>query len=246
MMQTRIPGCTLLAVSHIKSKVSYFKNKFCALLELKHASGFSWDKARGCVVVDDDVFSGWVKFCHPKASGLNNKPLPFWDDLYFSFGAEMATGADAVQLGDATSKVHSRGGISSPVGADVEKVDSYTIPSNVDHNAVMEDLINQGIDVHASSLKDIEAEITSKNAAAKGKQTGTSLGSKRPGKLFMEDDRAQIVTTMAIASDNIARIADSYYIEGELAVRRQSLYQELSGFPDLTSSSEDDNEAPES
>ncbi|CAN1192206.1 hypothetical protein LINPERHAP2_LOCUS41433 [Linum perenne] len=88
----------------------------------------------------------------------------------------MATGADAVQLGDATSKVHSRGGISSPVGADVEKVDSYTIPSNVDHNAVMEDLINQG----------------------------------------------------------------------ELAVRRQSLYQELSGFPDLTSSSEDDNEAPES
>ncbi|CAN1192204.1 hypothetical protein LINPERHAP2_LOCUS41433 [Linum perenne] len=183
---------------------------------------------------------------HPKASGLNNKPLPFWDDLYFSFGAEMATGADAVQLGDATSKVHSRGGISSPVGADVEKVDSYTIPSNVDHNAVMEDLINQGIDVHASSLKDIEAEITSKNAAAKGKQTGTSLGSKRPGKLFMEDDRAQIVTTMAIASDNIARIADSYYIEGELAVRRQSLYQELSGFPDLTSSSEDDNEAPES
>ncbi|CAN1192203.1 hypothetical protein LINPERHAP2_LOCUS41433 [Linum perenne] len=209
-MQTRIPGCTLLAVSHIKSKVSYFKNKFCALLELKHASGFSWDKARGCVVVDDDVFSGWVK------------------------------------LGDATSKVHSRGGISSPVGADVEKVDSYTIPSNVDHNAVMEDLINQGIDVHASSLKDIEAEITSKNAAAKGKQTGTSLGSKRPGKLFMEDDRAQIVTTMAIASDNIARIADSYYIEGELAVRRQSLYQELSGFPDLTSSSEDDNEAPES
>ncbi|CAN1315984.1 hypothetical protein LINPERPRIM_LOCUS29902 [Linum perenne] len=61
MMHTRLEGCQLLAVPHIKSKVRYFKDKFAALLELKQASGFGWDETRGCVVADDDVFNGWVK-----------------------------------------------------------------------------------------------------------------------------------------------------------------------------------------
>ncbi|CAN1335201.1 hypothetical protein LINPERPRIM_LOCUS36667 [Linum perenne] len=160
MMHTRLEGCQLLAVPHIKSKVRYFKDKFAALLELKQASGFGWDETRGCVVADDDVFNGWVK--------------------------------------------------------------------------VMEDLLNQGIDMHATRLKDVEAEITSKAAGTKGKASGTSSGSKRSRQLFTDDDRLRLAGTMASASDNLARIANNYCIEGDLAVRRQYLYQELSTFPDLT------------
>ncbi|CAN1320236.1 hypothetical protein LINPERPRIM_LOCUS31602 [Linum perenne] len=115
----------------------------------------------------------------------------------------------------------------------MEQVDSYTIPSIIDHNVIMEELINQGIDMHTTSLKDLEAEITSTNAAEKGKQTGASSGSKRSRQLFMEDDRARIISTMAATSENIARITDTFSVEGELAVRRQSLYQELCTFPDL-------------
>ncbi|CAN1335198.1 hypothetical protein LINPERPRIM_LOCUS36667 [Linum perenne] len=221
MMHTRLEGCQLLAVPHIKSKVRYFKDKFAALLELKQASGFGWDETRGCVVADDDVFNGWS---HPKASGLNNKPLPFWDDLVFIFGNELPTGGDAVQPADAASRVQTRVGLSDGVGAEGEQVDSY----------IMEDLLNQGIDMHATRLKDVEAEITSKAAGTKGKASGTSSGSKRSRQLFTDDDRLRLAGTMASASDNLARIANNYCIEGDLAVRRQYLYQELSTFPDLT------------
>ncbi|CAN1149410.1 hypothetical protein LINPERHAP2_LOCUS17006 [Linum perenne] len=102
MMHTRLEGCQLLAEPHIKSKVRYMKDKFSASLHLKEASGFGWDEARGCVVADDEVFSGCVK--------------------------------------------------------------------------VMEDLINQGIDMHTTILKNLEVEITSKNATEKGNQTGASSG----------------------------------------------------------------------
>ncbi|CAN1170176.1 hypothetical protein LINPERPRIM_LOCUS255 [Linum perenne] len=115
----------------------------------------------------------------------------------------------------------------------MEQVDSYTIPSNIDHNVVMNELINQGIDMHTTCLKNLEVEITSMNAAEKGNQTGASCGSKRPRQLFAEDDRARIISTMAATSENIVRIADTFCVEGELAVHHQSLYQELCTFPDL-------------
>ncbi|CAN1140930.1 hypothetical protein LINPERPRIM_LOCUS25143 [Linum perenne] len=60
MMNSRLPNYPV-SVPHIKSKVRYIKDKFAASLELKNASGFGWDEARGCVVADDDVFTGWVK-----------------------------------------------------------------------------------------------------------------------------------------------------------------------------------------
>ncbi|CAN1140922.1 hypothetical protein LINPERPRIM_LOCUS25143 [Linum perenne] len=56
----------------------------------------------------------------------------------------MATGEDAVQPGDAASRVQSRAACSYFMEISTEQVDSYTIPSNMDRNSVMEDLINQG------------------------------------------------------------------------------------------------------
>ncbi|CAN1142025.1 hypothetical protein LINPERPRIM_LOCUS25786 [Linum perenne] len=61
MMHSRVENYQLLAVPHIKSKVKYMKDKFAALVELKNASGFGWDDARGCVVADESIFSGWAK-----------------------------------------------------------------------------------------------------------------------------------------------------------------------------------------
>ncbi|CAN1126031.1 hypothetical protein LINPERHAP2_LOCUS3197 [Linum perenne] len=233
MMHTRMPTCKPLAVSHVKSKVRYFKDKFVALLELKKASSFGWDDVRGCVVADEAIFSGWVK-SHPRASGLNNKPVPYWDDLCFIFGAELATGADAVQPEDAASKVNTGAGNSDYMDDETEQGESYTIPRNLDHNAVMCDLINKGVDIHATSLKEVEAEISSKRTAVVGQKGGTSSGTKRSRQVFMDEERARIAQSMEAANENIARIATNYCIEGDLAVKRQNLYQELCNFPDLT------------
>ncbi|CAN1156378.1 hypothetical protein LINPERHAP2_LOCUS20915 [Linum perenne] len=172
---------------------------------------------------------------HPKASGLNNKPLLYYDDLSVIFGVQQATGAHAVQPGDAASKIMHRSGTADYMEEDtMEHVDSYTIPANMDHNAVMEELLNQGIDMHATRLKEVEVEITSKCATAKGKEVGTSSGSKRSRQQFIDEERAQIASAMSAASENFGRIATSYCIEGNLAVRRQTLYAELAKFPELT------------
>ncbi|CAN1142024.1 hypothetical protein LINPERPRIM_LOCUS25785 [Linum perenne] len=69
----------------------------------------------------------------------------------------MATGADAVQPADAASKVHTRTYLSDFMDTSTEQVDSYTVPGNMDQNSVMEDLINQGIEMHATRLKEVEA-----------------------------------------------------------------------------------------
>ncbi|CAN1136907.1 hypothetical protein LINPERHAP2_LOCUS9745, partial [Linum perenne] len=228
-------GSCQISVAHIKSKVRYFKDKFMALLTLKQASGFGWDAARGCVVADDEVFAGWVK-SHPKASGMNHKPMPYFDDLCIIFGVDQATGAHAVQPGDAVSRVVARPGVSSYMDEDeVEQGDSYNIPNTGDHNAVMEDLINQGIDMHTTGLRHVEAEITSKRDPVKGKEAATSSGSKRTRQQFTDEDRARIAASMVTTTESIGKIADSYCIEGDLALKRRSLYQELAKFPELTS-----------
>ncbi|CAN1128400.1 hypothetical protein LINPERHAP2_LOCUS4603 [Linum perenne] len=233
MLHERVENCQLLAVPHIKLKVRYFKDKFTALLELKQASGFGWDDVRGCIVAEDDVFAGWVK-SHPKASGLNSKPLPYWEDLCYIFGVDQALGAEAVQPSDAASKMPSYGAGASFMDEDTNCVESYTIPPNMDHNSVLEELINQGVDMHATSLKAVEADITSKRTNCKGKQPATSSGSKRNRQQFTDDDRARLVDNVVVATESLGKIAVNYCIEGDLAVKRQYLYHELAKFSELT------------
>ncbi|CAN1162488.1 hypothetical protein LINPERHAP2_LOCUS24528 [Linum perenne] len=135
---------------------------------------------------------------------------------------------------DAASKVNLGAGNSDYMDDEIEHVESYTIPSNLDHNAVMCDLINKGVDIHATSLKEVEAEISSKRTAVVGQKGGTSSGTKRSRQVFMDAERARIAQSMEAANENIARIATNYCIEGDLAVKRKNLYQELCNFPELT------------
>ncbi|CAN1193877.1 hypothetical protein LINPERHAP2_LOCUS42229, partial [Linum perenne] len=55
-------------------------------------------------------------------------------------------------------KVMARPDVSNYMEEDnVEQVDSYTILMNTDHHAIMKDMINQGINMHATRLKDAES-----------------------------------------------------------------------------------------
>ncbi|CAN1246824.1 hypothetical protein LINGRAPRIM_LOCUS3266 [Linum grandiflorum] len=133
---------------------------------------------------------------------------------------------------DAASKMQSAMSASN-TDEGTERADSYTIPPELDHDAVMEDIINQGIDLDATGLKEVEAEITSKQVQRKGKEVATSSGSKRGRMQFSEDERTRMVANLTITTKNIAKIATNYCIEGDLAVKRQHLYAELAKFTTL-------------
>ncbi|CAN1234280.1 hypothetical protein LINPERPRIM_LOCUS4176 [Linum perenne] len=108
---------------------------------------------------------------HPKASGLNNKPLPFFEELSKVFSVNHAHGLDAVQATDATTVLEPIVHATEFVGDYTPPtVESYTFPHNLDQEQVMEELINQGLDLQATGLKHVEAGIAA--AAAKGKVNG--------------------------------------------------------------------------
>ncbi|CAN1284674.1 hypothetical protein LINPERPRIM_LOCUS18702 [Linum perenne] len=160
MMRELVDNCQLTAIPHIKSKIRYFKDKFMATLELKEASGFGWDDARGCVIAEEGVFAEWVK--------------------------------------------------------------------------VMAEIVNQGIDLEATGLKELDAAMSSTKVKGKGHQSATSSGTKRTRAQAFQEESGRIVDTIEVATENIAKIATNYCIEGELAVKRQGLYQELATFYELS------------
>ncbi|CAN1196774.1 hypothetical protein LINPERHAP2_LOCUS43755 [Linum perenne] len=88
----------------------------------------------------------------------------------------------------------------------------------MDPNAVLEDMINQGIDMHAIVLQVVEAEITSKHMSVKGKEDAASSRSKSSCQQFSDEDRARFASSMVATSVTIGKIVDSYCIEGDVAV----------------------------
>ncbi|CAN1128672.1 hypothetical protein LINPERPRIM_LOCUS22387 [Linum perenne] len=161
---------------HIKSKHRFFKDKFLAQLELKNTSGFGWDDSRNCVFVDDAIFAEYVKH-HPKAKGLNKRPLPYWDQLCLIFGNSRALGADAVQLEDAASVL--QGDISMEDATDINATPFPMADYDAAHShELMQELLNAGFDLHANSLQSGTDDTT----ARKGNQPATSSGQKRKRK----------------------------------------------------------------
>ncbi|CAN0925063.1 hypothetical protein LINGRAHAP2_LOCUS34541 [Linum grandiflorum] len=84
---------------------------------------------------------------------MNNKPLPYCNDLCFIFGLDQAIGDDAMQPEDAAGKLIAEEGASMNVDNVAENVDLYNILTDSDHTTIMEDIMNQGIDLHATRLQ---------------------------------------------------------------------------------------------
>ncbi|CAN1152981.1 hypothetical protein LINPERHAP2_LOCUS19093 [Linum perenne] len=207
----------------IKTKFRSFKAKFQAQLDLMNASGMGWDDTKGCCVCDKDVFVEWVKG-HTYSAGMNGCRLPYWDDLCKIFEASRATGTEGMTPADATSRLE----------AELRATDSAPYPTDsyaADTTPMMEDLINQGFDIRAEGLKDMEEDTTATPADKIEKSTS---GQKRSRQQATEDYLASIKEqmekfqeTITTATTNIERLTNTWCLPVDVANRREYIMDEV-------------------
>ncbi|CAN1162241.1 hypothetical protein LINPERPRIM_LOCUS1279 [Linum perenne] len=219
-----------------KTKFRYLKLKFHAQLDLMNASGMGWNPDKGCCECDPDVFAGWVK-SHKQAAGMNNTRLPYWDELCKIFEVTLADGSESMTARDAASRLERQ----------IRRERSFDAYA-AETTPMMEDLINEGYDMNAEGLKDVEEDTATKDVeddtATKGvsdKGKGMSSGSKRPRQQATENYLAAINEQMASfqesiarTTSNIERLTNNWCMPEDVASRRQFLVDEINRLPGIS------------
>ncbi|KAF8109060.1 hypothetical protein N665_0103s0015, partial [Sinapis alba] len=85
-----------------QSRHKYLKlqHQNCADL-LRYSSGFGWDPLTKKFTASNEVWNDYLKV-HPKHKNLRSDTFEFFEDLQIIFGQGVATGKNAVGLGDGT------------------------------------------------------------------------------------------------------------------------------------------------
>ncbi|CAN1317839.1 hypothetical protein LINPERPRIM_LOCUS30581 [Linum perenne] len=213
----------------IKGKFRVFKGKFHAQLDLMNASGMGWNADKSCCECDPEVLAGWVK-SHKLAAGLNNTKLHRWDELCKIFEVHRADGTSSMMAKDAASRLE--GQLRSPPPAS----DTYAAETT----PMMEDFINQGYDMNAEGLQDIEEDTATNQSTNKGKGT-SSAGSKRSRAQVTEEYLASINENMvsfqehiARTTTNIERLTNNWCMPEDVASRRAYMMDEIKRLPGIS------------
>ncbi|CAN1848392.1 hypothetical protein LINPERHAP1_LOCUS38913 [Linum perenne] len=195
-----------------------------------------WNPDKGCCECDPDVFTGWVK-SHKQAAGMNNTCLPYWDELCKIFEVTRADGSESMTAKDAASRLD--GQIRRE-----RSFDAYAAETT----PMMEDLINEGYDMNAEGLKDVEEDTATKDVeddtATKGvsdKGKGMSSGSKRSRQQAIENYLAAINEQMASfqesiarTTSNIERLTNNWCMPEDVANGRKFLVDEINRLPGIS------------
>ncbi|CAN1836659.1 hypothetical protein LINPERHAP1_LOCUS34848, partial [Linum perenne] len=229
LMNIDVPGCNIRVDSHIKSRFHWWKDKFVAQNDLRNSSGSRWDDASGCVSMEELKFAEWLT-SHPKAAGMNNTPLEYWGELCEIFGASRAIGSDVVQVGDAAKVMENNTVIDDLMEEDSTCFEGYDFCS-VPTNQTQEDLVNAGYDIHATGLKEAEAQSSTQ---AKGKSSTASSGQKRTRQQANDGKMDKMTETIAETAHNIARMANTFCIHDDTTMGQKMLYAEMEKFSELT------------
>ncbi|CAN1837553.1 hypothetical protein LINPERHAP1_LOCUS35136 [Linum perenne] len=226
-MQALVPG-TKHTADTIKTKFRTFKAKFQAQLDLMNASGMGWDDTNGCCVCDKDIFAEWS---HKYAVGLNNCRLPYWDELCKISEVSRADGTEGMTPADAASRLEAelRATASAPYPAD-----SYA----ADTTPMMEDLINQGFDISAEGLKDMEEDTA---ATPTDKNEKSTSGQKRTRQQATDEVLASIKVQMERFQDSITtttghieRLTNTWCLPVDIASRREYIVDEVKRLEGIT------------
>ena len=60
-MESKLPGCGILANPHIESRIKTLKTKYVAVAEMLNQSGFSWNEQEMMLVCEKSVYIEWVE-----------------------------------------------------------------------------------------------------------------------------------------------------------------------------------------
>ncbi|CAN1156474.1 hypothetical protein LINPERPRIM_LOCUS20223 [Linum perenne] len=220
LMNIDVPGCNIRVDPHIKSRFRWWKEKFVAQIDLRNSSGMGWDDARGCVSMEEGKFAEWVT-----------------EELCEIFGESRAVGTDAVQAGDAVKVMENNNVIDDVMEEDSTGFEGYDF-CGVQPNRTQEDFLNAGYDIHATGLKEAEAQSITQ---AKGKSSTSSSGQKRTRQQANEDLLSSIdgkmdkmTETIAETAHNIARMANTFCIHDDTTMKQKMLYAEMEKFSELT------------
>ncbi|KAI3751651.1 hypothetical protein L2E82_22742 [Cichorium intybus] len=102
-LREKIIGINITA-KHVQNKIKRLKDKFSAAYDMQNTSGFGWDDARKCVIVDSpEILEEYLKK-HPNKNYVANKPFLAYERLANVFGKDRATGSMAESAADANEE----------------------------------------------------------------------------------------------------------------------------------------------
>ncbi|KAL6214124.1 hypothetical protein ACLB2K_013562 [Fragaria x ananassa] len=91
-MESKLPGCGILANPHIESRIKTLKTKYAALAEMLNQSGFSWNEQEMMLVCEKSVYIEWVEKRNKDVAGLYGKPFRHYYILGEIYGRDHANG----------------------------------------------------------------------------------------------------------------------------------------------------------
>ncbi|KAH9722638.1 DDE Tnp4 domain-containing protein [Citrus sinensis] len=130
-LEKLLPGSGLKVYPHIDSKIRIWRKSYGVIFDMLNTSGFGWNEARKCVVVDsDEVWRSYME-SHKDASNWRDKPFPYYERLANIFGKVRATGSSAETPNDMANAA-----LQEEINDDDNEIDdegspmSTTLPSN--------------------------------------------------------------------------------------------------------------------
>ncbi|CAN1762348.1 hypothetical protein LINPERHAP1_LOCUS8321 [Linum perenne] len=160
---------------------------------------------------------------------MNNTKLHMWDELCKIFEVNRADGTESMTPADAASRLE--GQLRQPSTT----FDTYAAETT----PMMEDFINQGYDMNAEGLQDVEEDTATKDPTDKGK--GTSSGTKRSRQQTTDNYLAAIHEQMETfqasidkTTTNIERLTNNWCLPVDVASRRELLVDEMKKLPGIS------------
>ncbi|KAL0560649.1 hypothetical protein IC582_001058 [Cucumis melo] len=150
------------------------------------SSCFGWNEEFQCIVVKGELFDSWVK-SHRAAKGFLHKSFSYYDDLFYVFDKDQATGACLETFAD--------------VGSNMLNMFNDGVPLDDSHDKDIPTMYSQG--VHMS----LDEMFGTRTGQASGRRNCSSGSKRKRGSQHYETVKV-IRSVMEFRNDQLKAIVD--------------------------------------